>query len=206
MLTYILLMSFLSDLIFSSKIHEISVEIMHGDIINRILKPLSFFSFIITKELADKLVNVTFSLIEIFLLILILNPPLVLPHSLDAFIVALIFILIGIILSFFVSWSISMIAFWSSEIWAPRFIYFMMVFMLAGNYFPLDILPELLYNILLFTPFPYFIFIPAQIYLKGIPSITPVYLVMGTFWIMIFYTISQYLWHKGMKEYSFYGK
>lgn len=206
MLTYVLMTSVFSDIVFSSKIHEIGVEIMQGDIINRLLKPISFFSFVITKEIADKAINVLCSLTEITMLLLLVQPHLSSPPSISASIVALVFLFIGIFLSFFLSFCIAMIAFWSSEIWAPRFIYFMMVFMLAGNYFPLDILPKNIYNILLYTPFPYFIFMPAHILLKGYTNMTLLYSIIGLFWIGVFYMLAVYLWKRGMKEFSFYGK
>ena len=206
MLTYVLLTSFLSDFVFSSKIHEIGAEILQGEIINRILKPMSFFSYVITREIADKLVNVVFSIGEIVVLILLLRPQLAAPHDSIALIVAVIQIIIGLVLAFFISFSISTIAFWTAEIWAPRFIYFILVFMLAGNYFPLDIIPGPAYLGLLLTPFPYFIFLPAQIYLKGVGPLYPFELVMSLVWIGLSYMLAHYLWTRGMKEYSFYGR
>lgn len=206
MISYVLITSLFSDIVFSSKIHEVGVEIMQGDIVNRLLKPISFFLFVITKEIADKGINIFCSIFEITVLILLLKPPIALPESLSAILIAFIFLLIGICLSFFLSFCVSMIAFWSNEIWAPRFIYFMMVFMLAGNYFPLDILPKNIYNILLYTPFPYFIFMPAHILLKGYTSVTLWQSAIGIFWTGIFALLARFLWKRGMKEFSFYGK
>jgi ABC-2 type transport system permease protein len=206
MLTYVLLISFLSDLVLSSKIHELGAEILTGDIINRLLKPWNFFGYLLTKELADKVINISFAAIEITVLIVLLKPHIVQPPGMLALIVMLIHVAIGIAISFFLSFCISLFAFWSAEIWAPRFIYFILVFVLAGNYFPLDILPEPFYNALLFTPFPYFIFIPAQIYIKGLENYTILSLIIGSIWVVIAYLFSKWLWKKGVKQYSFYGR
>ena len=206
MVTYILIISFLSDLVFSSNIHEVGVEIMQGSIINKILKPISFIGYILSREVGDKLVNVICSVIEISILIFILQATLFSPHSSSSTIIAIGMLCIGMMISFFISFSVSMIAFWTSEIWAPRFIYFILVFMLAGNYFPLDILPEWLYKALLFTPFPYFIFIPTQLFLKGPTSLIYVQILIVISWVLISYFFARFLWKKGMKEYSFYGR
>ncbi len=206
MLTYVLLISVLSDIVFSSKIHEVGVEIMMGDIINKLLKPLSFFKYVITREIADKAINATCCAIEIIILLLLLKPTVAAPPHTGAVLLALFFLGIGICMSFFLSFCVSMIAFWSNEIWAPRFIYFMMVFMLAGNYFPLDILPPTVYNALLYTPFPYFVFMPAHIFLKGYSSMSFIYASIAIFWTAIFYFLAMYLWKRGLKEFSFYGK
>lgn len=206
MLTYVLLVSIFSDFVFSSRIHELGAEILTGDIINKLLKPISFLKYLITKEIADKAINISFAVVEISLLILLLKPSIILPEQTLTIIVMLIHLFIGLVLSFFLSFSIAMIAFWTAEIWAPRFIYFILVFALAGNYFPLDILPNTFYNLLILTPFPYFVFIPAQIYIKGLENYNPLLLLGGIIWIIIAYLFSTWLWKKGIKEYSFYGR
>ncbi len=206
MLTYVLLMSMLSDFVFSSRIHELGGQILQGDIINILLKPVSFLKYLISKEAADKAVNISFAIIEIILLVLIFRPNLSAPPGTIEILFLLIHLVIGLILSFFISFSVSMIAFWSAEIWAPRFVYFILVFTLAGNYFPLDILPKTIYNFLLFTPFPYFIFIPVQIYLKGLTDYNFWQLGISLIWVFLAYTFARFLWNKGIKEYSFYGR
>lgn len=206
MLTYVLLISFLSDFVLSSKIHELGAEILTGDIINRLLKPWNFFGYLLTKEIADKAINISFAVIEITVLILLLKPQIAPPPSLLAILLMVIHVGIGLAISFFLSFCISLFAFWSAEIWAPRFIYFILVFVLAGNYFPLDILPKPFYNALLFTPFPYFIFIPAQIYIKGLEHYNYLYLMIGLLWVTIAYLFAKWLWQKGVKQYSFYGR
>lgn len=206
MLTYILLISFLSDFVLSSKIHELGGEILNGDIINKLLKPWNFFSQLLTKEVADKTINISFAFIEITVLILLLKPQLAPAPEPIAIILIILHLFIGLAISFFMSFSISLFAFWSAEIWAPRFIYFILVFVLAGNYFPLDILPEPFYNALLYTPFPYFIFIPAQLYIKGIAHYDSSLLIIGLIWVVISYVFAKWLWQKGIKQYSFYGR
>jgi ABC-2 type transport system permease protein len=206
MITYVLLTSILSDFVFSSRVHEVGAEILNGDIINRILKPMQFFLYLMTKEAADKIVNLGFASVEIITLIVLTHPTLQGVYSPNAFLLAGIQLVIGLILAFWVSFSISMIAFWTAEIWAPRFIYMILVFVLAGNYFPLDILPPIMYKVLLLTPFPYFIFLPARTYLKG-PSETWIFeIVISLIWSYIFYKGASWLWKRGLREYSFYGR
>jgi ABC-2 type transport system permease protein len=206
MLTYVLLMSLLSDFVFSSRIHELGGQILQGDIINVLLKPVSFFKYLISKEAADKVVNISFATVEVILLILIFRPNLTAPPGFPELFFFLIHLIVGVCLSFLISFCVSMIAFWSAEIWAPRFVYFILVFTLAGNYFPLDILPKPVYNFLLFTPFPYFIFLPAQIYLKGLTNYHIWQLGVGIVWLYITYNFANWLWKKGIREYSFYGR
>lgn len=206
MLTYVLLMSILSDFVFSSRIHELGGQILQGDIINVLLKPVSFFKYLISKEAADKVVNISFAIVEVIILIIIFRPNISAPPGTLEVALFFIHLALGLLLSFFISLSVSMIAFWSAEIWAPRFVYFILVFTLAGNYFPLDILPKTVYNFLIFTPFPYFIFIPAQIYLKGLSNYHSWQLGISIFWVFATYVMAKTLWNNGLKSYSFYGR
>ena len=98
------------------------------EVINLLLKPVSFFKFLISKEAADKAVNISFAICEVLILVLIFRPNLSAPPGLLQMLLVVIHLVIGLTLSFFVSFSISLIAFWSAEIWAPRFIYFILVF------------------------------------------------------------------------------
>lgn len=206
MITYVLLTSILSDFVFSSRVHEVGAEILNGDIINRILKPMQFFFYLMTREAADKCINMTFAIVEITALILLTHPTVLGPHSVLSLMLIGLELVIGLMLAFWVSFAISMIAFWTAEIWAPRFIYMILVFVLAGNYFPLDILPPTMYKLLLLTPFPYFIFIPARTYLRGPSETWPFELLISTIWVFIFYKGASWFFKKGLKEYSFFGR
>lgn len=206
MISYVLIITFLSNVVFSSKIHEISGEILNGNIINQLLKPFSVIQNVMMKEAVDKLVNIVFSLVEIAILILVMRPNVFIQTDIIVLATSFLFLLIGMGIAFFISFCISMIAFWTAEIWAPRFIYFILVFMLAGNYFPLDIIPANIYNILLYTPFPYFIFIPAKIYLHGLTENTLQLFIISSTWVLLTYWMAKTLWQKGMKEFSFYGR
>lgn len=206
MLTYVLLISFLSNVVFSSKIQEISGDILNGNIINQLLKPVPIIKVLLTKEAADKFINIALSVVEMALIIFLLKPAISLQT--DSFVIgiSLLSLLIGICIAFFISFSVSMVAFWTAEVWAPRFIYFILVFMLAGNYFPLDIMPKPIYELLLLTPFPYFIFIPAKIAIHGFDGNTVRIFVYSIVWLILSYILTVRLWQKGMRDYSFYGK
>ena len=62
-MTYILLIYVIGDLVYSSRVADLSNQIRNGAIINQLLKPISFFHNIFTREITDKLLNLFFSLI-----------------------------------------------------------------------------------------------------------------------------------------------
>lgn len=205
-ISYILLLNITSALVLSSRTTDIANDILSGNIINYLLKPISFFKTFISRELADKTINIIFSIIEVILLMIVLKPTLFIQTNLINYFVFFIAILIGGAIAFFINLSLSFIAFWTSEVWAPRFIYFILINFLAGSFFPLDILPQPIYNFFLLTPFPYLIFLPIKIYLNGLTQelLTP--LIIGTCWSIILYYFSRMFWLKGIKQFSFYGR
>lgn len=206
MLTYILLVNLLNAIVLSTRTTDIASEIVSGDIINYLTKPISFLSTITTRELADKTINTAFAILEVTLLIYFLQPHILIQTEIAVYAVALLALVIGAINAFFISFSLSLVAFWTSETWAPRFIYFILISLLAGTAFPLDILPPTLYTALLLTPFPYLVYLPSVIYLNGLTQQTIFLFMIGTIWAVGIYLFTKFLWNKGMREFSFYGR
>ncbi len=206
LITYILIITLLSSLILVTRTADIAADILSGDIMNHLLKPFSFFKLITTKEVADKLLNLFFSIIEILILFFILKPHVFIQTNPYAYFLFFISFMIGGVIAFFISFDLSLIAFWSNEIWAPRWIYSIFTWFLAGSFFPLDILPKAIYTILLFTPFPYLIFLPSKLFLDGfsIQLIFPIAISVG--WCFVLFFLTKKLWEKGIKNYSAYGR
>jgi len=206
MLTYVLLSSLISNFVLGTRTVDVAGEILSGDIINYILKPISFFKYYLARDFIDKLLNIFFAAIEILLIIVLFKPPVFLQNNVSVYIPLIIFILLGALTSFFISLSLSFIGFWSNEIWAPRFIYFILIFFLSGTYFPLDILPKSIYYFLLLTPFPYFYYLPTKIYLQGTNHNLFVQILISLIWVYSSYNLVKLLWQKGLKSYSFFGR
>jgi ABC-2 type transport system permease protein len=205
-ITYVLLINILTAIIFSSRTADIAGEILNGSIINYLLKPLSFFKYITAREIADKGINLGFAFLEIILMLLVLRPEVVGPKNIESIFAMIIFVSIAVGLSFFLSLMLSFIAFWSEEVWAPRFIFFVVVTALSGSFFPLDILPKNIYTVLSFTPFPYLIYFPAKVYLSGFTFELFVPLLVGLAWLFIMYQLTFFVWKRGVKNFSFYGR
>lgn len=204
--TYIFIANILNAVVLSGKTDQVAGDILSGAIINQLLKPYSFFGMVLTREVADKIMNIAFSLVEISLFLLILRPEIILQTNPEGWIFLIVFTLLALALSFLISLSLSFIAFWSTEIWAPRFIFMILISLAAGTLFPLDILPEPLYNAFMLTPFPYLVYVPAQAYLLGYTSQTVQFLGIGFIWTALFYGVCVLLWKKGMREFSFFGR
>lgn len=203
-MSYILFLGAIMALSASTRTTQLAGDINDGSIMNTLLKPISIFGVYATNDAVDKLLNTIFSVLEIMLVARLLHITLVIP-IINIFFVY--FLVCGILMLFFVNLLLSFVAFWTTEIWAPRFIFFMIIFFVSGTYFPLDLLPTAVYRALLYTPIPYFFFLPAHILVKGVQTdLLSTQLVVATAWTVALYWIAKHVWRRGIAEFSFWGK
>lgn len=200
-LSYLIYAITISYLILGTRTIDIADEINSGSIINLLLKPISFFKFYFVKDLADKAVNLFFAAIEASLVMYFLKISLFYPKNIF---LGIVFLVNGIFISFFINLLLSFVGFWSREVWAPRFLFIVIVSFISGSFFPLDILPKSIYQLLLLTPFPYLYYLPTKVFLGEKVSFLVTF--FSFFWTIIFYYLTKKIFLKGLKSFSFWGR
>jgi ABC-2 type transport system permease protein len=110
------------------------------------------------------------------------------------------------LLQFFLSYTMALLAFWVLEVSTFIFVVFAFEYIAGGHLFPLDILPPTLLKFLYFTPFPYQLFFPVNIYL-GRTTGAALYqgLCIQMFWVAAAYLLARFVWHRGITKYSAVG-
>ncbi|MCX6732162.1 MAG: ABC-2 family transporter protein [Candidatus Roizmanbacteria bacterium] len=204
LLSYLLFSSLVTTFISSSRISNLAYEIQSGGIMNLLLKPLSIFGYYAATDAADKLMNIFFGIIEFIIIVFSFKIPLVPPQQVGWF---LVFLCSGVCISFSINLMLSFIGFWTPDVWAPRFLFMMLVTFVSGAYFPLDLLPSIVYRIFLFTPFPYLYFMPTKILVDGIQNTYFIQqLICSLGWAIGLFFLARFLWKKGIKNFSFWGR
>ncbi|MBI3486012.1 ABC-2 family transporter protein [Candidatus Daviesbacteria bacterium] len=207
MLTYILGVSFLTAVVMSSRTQEMGENINSGDLSIFLIRPINYFGYFLSRDLGDKAMNIVFSIAEISLVYLILKPPIFIQTNF----VFLIFFIIGttlaLLLNFLIGSLLGMLGFWSPEIWAPRFLMYIVLGFLAGGSFPLDIFPKQIVNFLQLFPFTYLLYFPMKIYLGRVSSseIFQGFLITLA-WILVFYFSLLFIWNIGLKKFGAEGR
>ncbi len=203
--SYLLYGNLIATFVFGTRTFEISSDINDGRIINNLLKPVSFFNYHFAREIADKMVNLFFAIFEIIFLIWLFKLNIVSPRNLPLFLVVFIN---SVLISYFINLSLSFIGFWTTEVWPIRFIFTVLLFFVAGNYFPLDILPKPIYQLILATPFPYLFYLPAKILINQQLTINDFSneLFFSYFWLFASFFLARLVWQKGTKSFSFWGR
>ncbi|MEK7559115.1 MAG: ABC-2 family transporter protein [Patescibacteria group bacterium] len=207
MLTYILGTSLLDSIVLSSRTYIVGEEINNGNLMNFLLRPINYFAYWFAKDAGDKLMNICFSAVELTLIFLVLRPPFFLQTN----IFYIFFFICSVILSlfnyFFLNFLLGLIGFWSPEVWAPRFIFITVLGFFAGSLFPLDILPNAVYNIMKFLPFFYLLYFPLKVYLGQLSFLEITSgLLISSFWAFGIYFLVNIIWKKGLKSYTAYGR
>jgi ABC-2 type transport system permease protein len=152
------------------------------------------------------MLNIFLALLEFLLVLKLFGISLVIPASNQGLFFGLALVL-AVSLFFLVSLFLSLLAFWTEDIWAIRFV-FGVVFLefFSGAFFPLDVLPKWLQTVFSLTPFPSLIFVPLQIWLgkiSGVQLIKP--LAVSIFWLILFFLAVRLMWQEGLKKYGAYG-
>ena len=87
------------------------------------------------------------------------------------------------------------------------FLILVLLEILSGAIFPLDVVPKVIFYILQFTPFPYLVYFPVAIWTGRVEIIMALrILVQSLVWMSISYFCVKKVWQKGLIEYSAAGK
>lgn len=208
-LTYVFGLIIIRAFVLSARAQDVSGEIARGEIINYLLKPVSYFKYWLTRDFSSKALNLVFAAGEFSVLYFVLKPPFYIQTSAFQIVLFLIAVSLAMVAYFLLLFVVDAIPFWAPELgWGGHFLFsIILVEFLSGLLFPLDILPQALQNVLSFTPFPYLIFFPLQVYLgkiSGYPAFRGI--IISFVWVLILYLVMTWIWKRGLKAYQAYGR
>lgn len=207
--TYGFVLIMVRAIVFSVRSNDIAGQIANGELTNMLLRPINYFRYWITRDIAYKLLNIFFGAIETVALVLILKPNIYLQTNsvyILAFVASLLF---SIFIFFNILMLTSFVPFWVPEIaWGAQFLVTVVATeFLSGATFPIDVFPNAIYQILKLMPFPYLIFIPIKIYLGNFNySVVLQSLAIGLVWSVILGKITSEVWKRGLKVYEGTGR
>lgn len=205
-LTYILAASLIRAIVLSSKATDVTNQINDGSIVNFLVKPLGFIKYYLARDMADKLLNISFVILEISLFVVFLKPQIIIQTNIVVLFLFLLAAFLGIIVYFCVNFLISLTAFWVENSWGPLFLLMIFLEGFGGGIFPIDILPKDFFDILMLTPFPYFIYFPAKLYLGTMSSQQIVFgFLVLSFWVISMWFIMTWVFRAGLRHYTAVG-
>ncbi|MBK1990528.1 ABC-2 family transporter protein [Sphaerospermopsis aphanizomenoides BCCUSP55] len=184
-------------------IYEFEKEVVQGKLSPRLLQPIDPVFHHLTGHISERFARLPF----VFLLtgfFFLLYPEAFWMPSLGNILLFTLAAVLAFALRFLIQYTLAMLAFWTERATALENFWFLFFLFLSGMIAPLEVFPEAVRNIVMFTPFPYLINFPASI-LVGLPvDLTRGFLsILG--WFLVFLGANRLLWRAGLKRYSGMG-
>lgn len=204
-MTYLFGTTILRSLVMGSRTIDLGGMINTGALTIPLMRPINMFSFFFVRDLADKLFNLGFMFIELPLIYFVFRPPIFLQTNPLVLVYAACSTVLAILIYFYINIIFGSLAFWSRDIWAPRFLLMVIMEFATGAMFPLDMLPRVWQTVLYVTPFPYLLYTPLKIYLGSDPNIS-FHLAASLGWAIVLGLLARYVWNKGITSYEAEGR
>jgi ABC-2 type transport system permease protein len=184
-------------------IWDFEKEVLEGKLSNRLLQPLDPGWHHVASHLGERAARIPFTLLLIGLFF-ILYPQAVWIPTFQAIFLFLLAGVLAFALRFIIQYTFALFTFWTERASAIENFWFLFYLFLSGMIAPLDVFPEPIKTIVLFTPFPYLINFPAGI-LVGLPVDLTRGFLATVGWIVLFLFLNRWLWRLGLKHYSGMG-
>ena len=177
---------------------DISSSIRLGRISSFLLYPFGFLNYQFSLFLSDKCIQFFIGMFSLMIALAFGWVQMPLPEILFK---AGVFILMASIFWFFIQTLIGFAAFWLEETWSINISVRFIAAFFSGSIIPLDFYPEIMSKILLWTPFPYLLYVPVRILMGEPVNIGFSFFILFT-WSLIVFFCTQWIWKKGLKLYT----
>lgn len=184
----------------------IDKDIKDGKLSLFLVKPMTYFQFILVKEIGRISVATIMSIISQVIVVLLFSNLFIVNFEILHILVILAMLILAFLTELLLAYLIGLVAFWTDESEGLYYSVDSLKKLLSGSYFPLSLLPGAFLNISLLSPFAYSFYVPTQVYLNKLNLFIGLKgLIVQAVWIAILYLIIQIVWKMGLKKYEGVG-
>ena len=205
-ITYYLLLLIVDQLTSNIIIHIFAYKVQDGTLSGDLIKPIHpMLTNTLVNDIAFKTLNLMW-LTPIWVVLVLLFKPDFASVTLTGILLAVPAILLGYMINFLLSATITSLAFWTTRVYSVHEFYFALVLLFAGQFVPLKLMPDLIQNIAGFLPFQLYMYLPIQI-IQGNLSTSEILqgYIIGGIWLFVAILLFQWVWHEGVKRFSAVG-
>jgi len=184
-------------------IFEFEKQVVSGTLSPKLLQPIDPVWHHVAAHVTERLARFPF-ILGIILLFFALYPQAFWWPSLGNILLFLLILIMAFALRFLIQYTFAMFAFWTERANAIETLWFLFYLFLSGMIAPLEVFPETVRQIALWTPFPYLIDFPTSL-LIGLPVDVGRGLLVMVGWWILFFICNRWLWRKGLRRYSGMG-
>jgi ABC-2 type transport system permease protein len=114
--------------------------------------------------------------------------------------------IIGFLVGFLLSASITSLAFWTTRVYSIHEFYYALILLFSGQFVPLPLMPRLIQDIAQYLPFQLLIYFPIQLILGNLSQAQIIQgFVSGSIWLIVSITAFSLIWRNGVKRFSAVG-
>ena len=184
-------------------IWEFEIDVNRGNFSNRLLLPQDPMWRYLAEHVAERLARLPFSAALVGLFFALYPDAFFLP-TLAAVVAGGGAILAAFIVRFVIQYTFSMLSFWTERASSAETLWNLPYLFLSGLIAPLEMFPESIASWVMWTPFPYLVYVPAQLLLGQSVDVTQGLLVLSI-WGGLFWCLNRIAWRRGLKHYSAMG-
>jgi ABC-2 type transport system permease protein len=184
-------------------IWEFEELVVSGKLSMQLLQPINPFWRFLLAHLTERVARFPLVLVIAAACFFLYPEASFVPKPLDAVYCAS-FLLVSFCVRFLMQYAFSMLTFWSERASAVEDLWFTAHLFLSGLMAPLDVYPESVREVALFTPFPYLIYYPARLLLGEALPLGRAALVLSV-WGLGSFLLYRILWRQGLRRYSAMG-
>lgn len=185
-------------------VNSIAEDIREGYLATDLVKPYNYFGKIILDTFADKTVHL--AIFSMFYLILIFFG-MKAEVSFIGLVIALIFLIMATLMSFFLAATIGCLGFWFNKINGFNSLFHSFGGLFSGYLIPISLLPATMATISNYMPYKYMFFVPASLFIKT-PDIGELIQLFSIqiFWLIFSFSLLKFVWSKGLHRFEAVGR
>ncbi|MBE9040062.1 ABC-2 family transporter protein [Oscillatoriales cyanobacterium LEGE 11467] len=184
-------------------IWDFEKEVVEGKLSPRLLQPIDPGFHHLAGHASERVARLPF-IFGLVLLFFTLYPESLWFPTVENTLCAMAIVPLVFLFRFLVQYTFALLTFWIERASAVEQLWLLPYFFLSGLVAPLEMFPDAVREVVMWTPFPYFVYFPASI-LVGLPVNVGRGLVVILAWMAIFWVLNRWLWRQGLKQYSGMG-
>jgi ABC-2 type transport system permease protein len=187
-------------------IHTFAYKIQDGSLSGELIKPVHpMLTSALVNNVAFKMLSMM-GLTPIWVILYFLFKPDLSNVAFQNVLLAIPVMVIAFLISYFLSATITALAFWTTRIYSIHEFYFALILLFSGQFVPLPLMPKVIQDIAQYLPFQLLLYFPIQLILGKLSAdqIVMGYVMAGV-WLVLAAFLFNIVWRNGVKRYSAVG-
>lgn len=205
MMSFVIINIAVSTLTYSSIGNKLADKIKDGSISSDFIRPVSLMYYMIAEEFGDSIYSMIFTFLPVCI-VTAFFVPFRFPHSILAFGLFIFSLFLGIILMYYINYTLGLLAFWFKNSIYVNWFFGAFFTLFGGTAVPLWFYPKFLRNIANVVPFRFVSFEPISIFLEKVNLNGALNIIFKQLiWIMVFWVLEKFIWSKAQKVVTIQG-